>query len=90
MAANFTAEEKNAEFRFNYMLHADKRSAKKWQDLSIPFPTTSKEHINKEDIGGTKQLQAQAPHLNISHLPYRPSSQNDSPTAEALEKKSTS
>ena len=38
MAANFSADEKNAELKFQFMLHADKKSSGKWKDLPIPFP----------------------------------------------------
>ena len=38
LAANYTAEEKNAECRFQFMIHADKKQAGKWKDFPIPFP----------------------------------------------------
>jgi len=38
LAANYTAEEKNAEYRFQFMIHADKKQARKWKDFPIPFP----------------------------------------------------
>lgn len=57
MAANFTADEKNAELKFQFMLHADKKSAKKWQDLPIPFPVEEGEEI-VGDKSGISQLPA--------------------------------
>lgn len=54
MAANFTADEKNAELKFQYMLHADKKSAQKWSDLPIPFPEEGEEII--KDKSGISQL----------------------------------
>jgi len=39
MAANFSAEENNAKLKFEFMLHADKTAAAKWQELPIPFPS---------------------------------------------------
>ena len=64
MAANFTADEKNAELKFNFMLHADKKSAGKWQDLPIPFPVEEEGEVKD---GGVSQL---PPHLKQS-IVYR-------------------
>jgi len=64
-AANFMAEEKNAEFRFQFMIHADKKSAKKWRDLPIPFPST--DGSKPKDKSGIKQLPSQ-----LHHVVYRP------------------
>ena len=63
-AANFTAEEKNAEFRFQFMIHADKKSVKKWRDLPIPFPKDSSE---PKDKSGVEQLPSQ-----LRSVVYRP------------------
>jgi len=46
-------EEKNQEYKFNFMLHADKKAARQWKDLPVPFP----ESVEKmEDAGGVSQL----------------------------------
>ncbi len=72
IAANFTAEEKNADYRFEYMVHADKKSARKWKDLPIPFPARRGAAAPiKGDAGGTKQLAVMAPHIRVSRLPIR-------------------
>jgi hypothetical protein len=57
IAANSTVEEKNAEFKFHFMIHADKKSAGKWQDLPIPFPADEKEIESFHgDKSGVSQL----------------------------------
>lgn len=57
IAANADAEEKNADLKFQYMLHADKKSAGKWQDLPIPFPADEEQVArSKGDLGGVSQL----------------------------------
>lgn len=53
MAANFIVEERNAELKFHFMLHADKKSKSKWKDLELPFPKTEKD---LEDKSGLKVL----------------------------------
>jgi hypothetical protein len=70
VAANFTAEERNAEFKFHFMLHADKDSASKWKDLAIPFPVGKEETMKDvlKDNTGVRQLQAFAPHIQIGHV----------------------
>jgi len=50
MAANFEADERNAELKFHFMLHADKKSAGKWQDLPIPFPVEEKEEVKDDGV----------------------------------------
>ena len=55
MAANFAADEKNAELKFQFMLHADKKSAGKWKDLPVPFPVEEGEGI-VGDKSGISQL----------------------------------
>lgn len=62
MASNFTADEKNADLRFHFMLHADKKSARKWKDLPIPFPAENDDKI-AQDKSGITQL---PPHLRGS------------------------
>ena len=57
MAANFTADERNADLKFQFMLHADKKSAGKWRDLPIPFPVKEGEEI-VGDKSGISQLPA--------------------------------
>jgi hypothetical protein len=54
MAANFSADEKNADLKFNFMLHADKKSAGKWRDIPIPFPVD--ENITGFKSDGISQL----------------------------------
>ena len=72
MAANFTAEEYNSEFRFQFMLHADEKAASKWKDLPIPFPETGKTPREAVvDEGGVSQLRILAPHIPISKLPSK-------------------
>jgi len=56
MAANFEADERNAELKFNFMLHADKKSAGEWKDLPIPFPVENDDKV-KDD--GISQLPSQ-------------------------------
>jgi len=54
MAANFTADDKNADLKFHYMLNADKKSAKKWRDLPIPFPAEKKTDVVRDKSGITQ------------------------------------
>jgi len=56
MAANFEADERNAELKFNFMLHADKKSAQNWKDLPVPFPVEGDDKV-KDD--GISQLPSQ-------------------------------
>ena len=66
-AANFTAAEKNAEFRFQFMLHADKKSAGKWRDLPIPFPVSEEDIAKLKDKSGISQIPS-----HLKHTVYRP------------------
>jgi hypothetical protein len=69
MAANFSADEKNAELKFQYMLHADKKSAEQWKDLPIPFPVESKSKkgtVSTDSISGISQLPD-----NLKNVVYR-------------------
>jgi len=66
VASNFTAEERNAEFRFQFMLHATKKDVHKWHDLPIPFPP-DKSEVQTEDISGISQLPA-----SLQRVIYRP------------------
>jgi len=54
IAANFIAEEKNHKEHFQFMLHADKQSANKWQDSPIPFPERNKQ--KDKDFSGISQI----------------------------------
>jgi len=54
MAANFMADEKNADLKFHFMLNADKKSAKKWKDLPIPFPADEEEELPQDKSGITQ------------------------------------
>ena len=65
MAANFTADEKNAELKFHFMLHADKKSASKWKDLPIPFPADDKDRLDKLDKSGVTQLPDHLKHVVV-------------------------
>ena len=56
LAANFTADEKNAELKFHFMIHADKKSAGKWQDLPIPFPAEGNHKDKNFDKSGISQI----------------------------------
>jgi len=59
MAANLWAEERNAELKFHFMIHADKKSAGKWQDLPIPFPVEEDQGKGAAtDISGVSQIPA--------------------------------
>ena len=75
MAANFSAEEKNAEYKFHFMLHADEKAAAKWKDLPLPFGRAGdKDTFLRDalhDSGGTGQLGLLAPHIPVSHLPTK-------------------
>ena len=56
MSANLNIEDKNDEFKFHFMLHADKKSAGEWKDLPIPFPVENDDKV-KDD--GISQLPSQ-------------------------------
>ena len=56
-ASNFAIEERNAEFKFQFMLHATKKDVNKWHDLPIPFPS-EEEDVQTKDISGISQLPA--------------------------------
>ena len=66
VASNFTAEEKNAEFRFQFMLHATKKDVHKWHDLPVPFPL-DKNDMQNRDVSGLSQLPS-----NLQGVIYRP------------------
>jgi len=61
IAANYSAEEKNAGMRFQFMIHADKKQARKWKDLPIPFPR--KKGVPTKDISGVSQLPPYLQHV---------------------------
>jgi hypothetical protein len=65
VASNLSAVELNREQKFHFMLHADKKSAGKWKDLPIPFP--SKESEKVKDVSGISQLPPQ-----LQSIVYRP------------------
>jgi hypothetical protein len=67
VASNFTAEEKNAEFRFQFMLHATKKDAHKWHDLPVPFPPDKESDKSVHDFSGISQLPE-----NLRGVIYRP------------------
>lgn len=58
VAANFSADEKNSILKFQFLLQADSKAAKKWKDSPLPFP--SEEYLAKQrrrrDVGGISQL----------------------------------
>lgn len=56
MAANFIADEKNADLKFHFMLNADKKAANKWKDLPIPFPSDNEDAEIIQDKSGITQL----------------------------------
>ena len=57
MAANFSSEEKNAELRFQFSLHADRKSIHKWKALPVPFPPIISEREKElSDKSGISQL----------------------------------
>lgn len=55
VAANTKIEELNMQMRFNFMLHADKKSQGKWKDLPIPFLEV-KDKETVVDKSGISQL----------------------------------
>jgi hypothetical protein len=60
LAANFSADERNAELKFHFMIHADKKSAGKWQDMPIPFPAEKNQEDKRLiDKSGISQLPQQ-------------------------------
>jgi hypothetical protein len=64
ISANFSADERNAELKFHFMIHADKKSASKWKDMPIPFPAEQEDNENV-DVSGVSQLP-----LNLKDLVY--------------------
>jgi len=66
VASNFTAEEKNAEFRFQFMLHATKKDVHKWHDLPVPYPPDKSDKV-VQDVSGISQLPA-----SLQGVVYRP------------------
>ena len=58
IAANFSADEKNAELKFHFMIHADKKSAGKWKDMPIPFPSENDDEDGNgdADASGVSQI----------------------------------
>jgi len=56
IAANFSADERNAELKFHFMIHADKKSAGKWKDMPIPFPEEEGQEGGDVDISGVSQI----------------------------------
>jgi len=58
IASNHTENERNANLKFQFMLQADEKSAKKWVDSPLPFPT--EEYLasqkRKRDVSGISQL----------------------------------
>jgi hypothetical protein len=70
LAANTKVEDMNSEFKFHFMLHADKKSKSKWKDMPLPFPARQeKGQGNKTDSdkSGLDQLPAE-----LRGLVYRP------------------
>ena len=65
MSANLNVEDKNDEFKFHFMLHADKKSKNKWEDLPIPFP--DRETVKVKDKSGVDQLPP-----NLQRISYKP------------------
>ena len=53
--------------RFNFMLHADKKAARKWKDLPIPFPPIKEDVVEKESLSGVEQLPDK-----LQQVVYRP------------------
>lgn len=52
IASNVTVAERNSEYKFHFMLHATKESAKQWKDSPLPFP----DKVEKADPTGISQL----------------------------------
>lgn len=63
MSANFTVEERNAELKFHFMLHADKKSKNNWKDFELPYPKVEQ---TTGDKSGIKELPS-----NLKNLVYR-------------------
>jgi hypothetical protein len=71
VAANFDAEERNSELKFQYMLHADEKGVSQWKDLPIPYPVSETKATLREvldDSTGVKQIRTLAPHIPVHHL----------------------
>ena len=66
VAANTKIEELNVQMRFDFMLHADKKSQGKWRDLPIPFPK-----IEHKETAGNKDGIDQLP-VHLQGVVYRP------------------
>lgn len=70
LAANSKVMEQNADFKFHFMLHVDKKSKDAWEDSPLPFPAkeeVEKEDKKAEDVSGIEQLPPE-----LRGLVYRP------------------
>lgn len=58
VAANYTSEERNVNLKFQFMLQADEKAAKKWEDSPLPFPSEKwiEKQRKKIDVSGISQL----------------------------------
>jgi len=65
VAANTATAELNTQMRFQFMLHADKKSQGKWKDLPVPFPPRQEK---VKDKSGLSQFPK-----NLKGAVYRPS-----------------
>lgn len=58
VASNYSADEKNSILKFQFLLQADEKSAKKWKDSPLPYP--SQEYLAQQkknrDVSGISQL----------------------------------
>lgn len=66
LGANTKIEEMNAELRFQFMLHTDKKNKDKWKDLPLPFPA-EREEGKLSSESGVEQLPTE-----LQGLVYRP------------------
>ena len=67
IASNLTVEEKNAEFKFQFMLQATSKDVDNWHDLPLPFPIEESGVHEKRDISGISQLPT-----SLQRVVYRP------------------
>lgn len=56
-AANANVTEDNADRKFTFMLHVDKKGQRKWKDAPLPFPKKKKRTEPTGHKGGLDQLE---------------------------------
>lgn len=66
-SSNTKIEEMNAEFRFQFMLHTDKKGKNQWKDMELPFPAERKQSNELSSGSGVDDLPPE-----LQGLVYRP------------------